>query len=151
MEDYWNMFGHVHVHKLPLNGAGSKRWKSTKQGTHDRWIFSNPNPCQITFYLTRQTREAATAAVKIVFQKPACQLLYSAHARVKTMKEGSPGSCIYGDWPLCVVKKWKGWICMKITSFTIVPTLNRCNGNVEVWIEPHATDQWAFSPCKACL
>ena len=54
----------------------------------------------------------------------------------------------YGDWPLCVVQKWKGWICMKITSITIVPTLNRCNGNVEAWIEPHATDQWAFSPCK---
>ena len=23
------------------------------------------------------------------------------------------------------------------------------NGNVEAWIEPHATEQWAFSPCKA--
>ena len=55
--------------------------------------------------LTRQTRDVAIAAMKIVFPQPTCQLLYLAHARVNTMKEGLPGSCIYGDWPLCVVKK----------------------------------------------
>ena len=55
-------------------------------------------------------------------------------------KKAYPGSCIYGDWPLCVVKKWKGRICMKITSFTIGPIWSPGNGNVEAW---------AFSPCKA--
>ena len=64
-------------------------------------------------------------------------------------KKAYPGPCIYGDWPLCVVKKWKGQICMKITSFTIGPIWSPGNGNVEAWIEPHATEQWAFSPCKA--
>ena len=64
-------------------------------------------------------------------------------------KKAYPGSCIYGDWLLCVVKKWKGQICMKITSFTIGPIWSPGNGNVEAWIEPHATEQWAFSPCKA--
>ena len=64
-------------------------------------------------------------------------------------KKAYPGSCIYGDWPLCVVKKWKGQICVKITSFTIGPIWSPGNRNVEAWIEPHATKQWAFSPCKA--
>ena len=40
--------------------------------------------------LTYPIQEAAIATVKIVFPSPAFQLLYSAHARVNTMKEGLP-------------------------------------------------------------
>ena len=32
---------------------------------------------------------------------------------------------------LCVVKKWKGQICMKITSFTMGPIWSPGNGNAE--------------------
>ena len=42
------------------------------------------------YILTPLTREAAIAAVKIVFPQPAFQLLYSAHAQVNMMKEGLP-------------------------------------------------------------
>ena len=44
-------------------------------------ILGNLTPCR---------RDAAIGAVKIVFRPPAFQLLYSANARVNTMKEGLP-------------------------------------------------------------
>ena len=101
------------------------------------------------FFKTPPAREAAAAPVKLCFHSP----LFSYYTRPMLewtrWKKAYPGSCIYGDWPLCVVKKWKGQICMKITSFTIGPIWSPGNGNVEAWIEPHATEQWAFSPCKA--
>ena len=40
--------------------------------------------------LTPCRRDAAIGAVKIVFRPPAFQLLYSANARVNTVKEGLP-------------------------------------------------------------
>ena len=43
-----------------------------------------------TIILTPCRRIADIAAVKIVFRPPAFQLLYSANARVNTMKEGLP-------------------------------------------------------------
>jgi hypothetical protein len=61
--------------------------------------------CITSMGVDLSSREAAIAAIKIVFPQPVFQLFCSAHARLNTMKEGLPGSCIYGDWPLCVVKK----------------------------------------------
>ena len=55
-------------------------------------------------HLTPLTREAAIAAVKIVFPQPAFQLLYSAHAQLNMMKEGWP-------WLLYTCIWWLTFVC----------------------------------------
>ena len=99
--------------------------------------------------LTPCRREAAIGAVKIVFRPPAFQLLYSANARVNTMKEGLP-------WLLYIW--WLTFVCCQEMKRPNLhenhqlhngPVWSPGHRNVEAWIELHATEQWAFSPCKA--
>ena len=84
-----------------------------------------------------------------VFSPPAFQLLYSANARVNTMKEGLP-------WLLYIW--WLTFVCCQEMKRPNLhenhqlhngPIWSPGHRNVEAWIEPHATEQWAFSPCKA--
>ena len=99
--------------------------------------------------LTPLTREAAIAAVKNVFRPPAFQLLYSASARVNTVKE---------SWSWLLYILWLTFVCCQEMKRPNLhenhqlhngPVWSPGHRNVEAWIELHATEQWAFSPCKA--
>jgi hypothetical protein len=113
--------------------------------------YKTPYFClwQIHVMLTPLRWEVETATLKIVFLQLAFQPLYSAHAQVSAKKDGLP-------WLLYIW--WLTFVCcqeMKRSNLhenhqlSNWPHLEPQNRNAEAWIEPHATEQWAFSPCKA--
>ena len=149
----------IEVHKGAPSGDKKKSFNSSGN-PHTPWAQHACRSCFLLWSLDRWSLATPKEdSVKVHFMNKTCSIYVQNNQSVVAeghrpmlewtrWKKAYPGSCIYGDWPLCVVKKWKGQICMKITSFTIGPICSPSNRSVEAWTELHATDQWAFSLCK---